>query len=66
MSCFRKFLMSLFRKGFRIVPLRLRGTDLLNQKFSKMLKKNLKDASLVFVSNSLSEDVLIRNKGKKV
>ena len=59
--------MSLFKKGFRIVPLRSRGTDLLNQKFSKMLKKkNLKDASLVFVSNSLSEDVLIRNKGKKV
>ena len=65
MSCFRRFLMSFFRKGFRIVLLRSRGTNSLNQKFSKMLK-NLKDASLVFVSNSLSEDVLIRNKGKKV
>ena len=66
MSCFRRFFMSFFREGFKIDPIRSRGTDSSNQKFSKMLKKNLKDASLVFVSNSLSEDVLIRNKGKKV
>ena len=66
MSCFHRFFMSFFREGFKIDPIRSRGTDSSNQKFSKMLKKKTSDVSLVFVSNTLSEDVLIRNKGKKV